>query len=227
MPVDFEKCNGITVVESDPPNFGGKTVLTVDLLLFLFFNTTTKTQKAEEIFNRFTDKNKVIVRGEIIKKYNIGFCDRGSHTGRIVVPSYNSEGELNFFVSRSWNPKAKLKYKNPEAAKDFLIFNESLIDWKKDIYLVEGVFDGFFLDNSIALLGKYVNDNLWEMLYTKAKKNIIVCLDGDAYGDAKNIYDKLNGGNLYGRVKLVKLPKDKDVCDLRGDINNYYVKDRD
>lgn len=64
--IDFEKCNGITVVESDPPNFGGKTVLTVDLLLFLFFNTTTKTQKAEEIFNRFTDTNKVSVRGDIL-----------------------------------------------------------------------------------------------------------------------------------------------------------------
>ena len=64
--LDFEKCNGITVVESDPPNFGGKTVLTVDLLLFLFFNTTTKTQKAEEIFNRFRDVNKVSVRGEVV-----------------------------------------------------------------------------------------------------------------------------------------------------------------
>lgn len=64
--LDFEKVNGITVVESDPPNFGGKTVLTVDLLMFLFFNTTTKTQKAEEIFNRFTDKNKVTVKGEIL-----------------------------------------------------------------------------------------------------------------------------------------------------------------
>ena len=64
--IDFDKCNGITVVESDPPNFGGKTVLTVDLLLFLFFNTTTKTQKAEEIFNRFTDKNKVSVKGDIL-----------------------------------------------------------------------------------------------------------------------------------------------------------------
>lgn len=63
--LDFEKCNGITVVESNPPNFGGKTVLTVDLLLFLFFNTTTKTSKAEEIFNRFTDRDKVSVRGEI------------------------------------------------------------------------------------------------------------------------------------------------------------------
>ena len=106
--------------------------------------------------------------------------------------------------------------------KDFLIFNESLIDWKKDIYLVEGVFDSFFLDNSICLLGKYINDNLWEKLYTKAKKDIIVCLDGDAYTDAKKLFDKLNGGALYNRVKLVKLPKDKDVCDLRGDIEKYY-----
>ena len=64
--IDFEKCDGITVVESNPPNFGGKTVLTVDLLMFLFFNETTKTSKAEEIFNRFTDKNKVMVKGEII-----------------------------------------------------------------------------------------------------------------------------------------------------------------
>ena len=64
--LDFDKCNGITLVESDPPNFGGKTVLTVDLLLFLFFNTTTKTQKAEEIFNRFRNDDKVSVRGEVL-----------------------------------------------------------------------------------------------------------------------------------------------------------------
>jgi len=63
--LDFEKVEGITAVESNPPNFGGKTVLTVDLLLFLFFNTTTKTNKAEEIFNRFRNKDKVVVKGEI------------------------------------------------------------------------------------------------------------------------------------------------------------------
>jgi DNA primase len=159
---------------------------------------------------------------DIINKYNIGLCVEGEYAGRIIVPSYNKKGELNFFVSRSWNPRSRLKYKNPEAAKDFLIFNESLIDWKKDIYLVEGVFDSFFLDNSICLLGKYINDNLWEKLYTKAKKNIIVCLDGDAYVDAKKLFDKLNGGALYNRVRLVKLPKDKDVCDLKGDIEKYY-----
>ena len=164
------------------------------------------------------------ITDEIIEKYQIGMCLEGEYSGRIIVPSFDKKGELNFFVSRSWNPRSKLKYKNPEASKDFLIFNESLIDWKKDIYLVEGVFDSFFLDNSICLLGKFLTDNLWEKLYSKAKKNIIVCLDGDAYADAKNLYDKLNGGALYNRVKLVKLPKDKDVCDLKGDIEKYYVE---
>ena len=164
------------------------------------------------------------ITDEIIEKYQIGLCLEGEYSGRIIVPSFDKKGELNFFVSRSWNPRSKLKYKNPEASKDFLIFNESLIDWKKDIYLVEGVFDSFFLDNSICLLGKFLTDNLWEKLYSKAKKNIIVCLDGDAYTDAKNLYDKLNGGTLYNRVKLVKLPKDKDVCDLKGDIEKYYIE---
>jgi DNA repair exonuclease SbcCD ATPase subunit len=63
--LDFEKINGIGTVESNPPNFGGKTVLSVDLLLFLFFNTTTKTSKSEEIFNRFRDTDRVNVKGEI------------------------------------------------------------------------------------------------------------------------------------------------------------------
>jgi DNA repair exonuclease SbcCD ATPase subunit len=64
--LDFDKIKGISTVESNPPNFGGKTVLTVDLLLFLFFNQTTKTSKAEEIFNRFRDKDKVTVKGEVL-----------------------------------------------------------------------------------------------------------------------------------------------------------------
>ena len=63
--LDFDKLNGLIVVESNPPNFGGKTVLSVDLLMFLFFNETTKTTKAEEIFNRFTNKDSVVVKGEI------------------------------------------------------------------------------------------------------------------------------------------------------------------
>ena len=63
--IDFTNLDGITVIESTPKNFGGKSTSTVDLLMFLFFNTTTKTKTNGEIFNRFTDKNEVSVRGEI------------------------------------------------------------------------------------------------------------------------------------------------------------------
>ena len=95
--IDFDNCNGITVVESDPPNFGGKTVLTVDLLLFLFFNTTTKTQKAEEIFNRFTDKNSVSVKGDIIIDGEEYIIARKIERKKSKAGEWNVKTELDFF----------------------------------------------------------------------------------------------------------------------------------
>ena len=95
--MDFEKCNGITVIESDPPNFGGKTVLTVDLLLFLFFNTTTKTQKAEEIFNRFSDKNVVSVTGEILIDGEEYIIARKIERKKSKSGEWNVKTELDFF----------------------------------------------------------------------------------------------------------------------------------
>jgi DNA repair exonuclease SbcCD ATPase subunit len=95
--IDFDKCDGITVVESNPPNFGGKTVLTVDLLLFLFFNTTTKTQKAEEIFNRFTDKNKVSVRGDILIDGEEYIIARQIERKMSKSGEWNVKTELEFF----------------------------------------------------------------------------------------------------------------------------------
>jgi len=95
--VDFQKCNGITVVESDPPNFGGKTVLSVDLLMFLFFNTTTKTNKAEEIFNRFTDKNKVSVKGEIEIDGEDYIIVRQIERKKAKSGEWNVKTELDFF----------------------------------------------------------------------------------------------------------------------------------
>jgi DNA repair exonuclease SbcCD ATPase subunit len=84
-------------VESDPPNFGGKTVLTVDLLMFLFFNTTTKTTKAEEIFNRFTDKNKVSVRGEINIDGEDYLIVRNVERKLSKAGEWNVKTELDFF----------------------------------------------------------------------------------------------------------------------------------
>ena len=95
--LDFDKLNGIVVVESDPPNFGGKTILSVDLLMFLFFNETTKTTKAEEIFNRFTDKDKVTVKGEITIDGEDYIIIRNIERKLSKKNEWNVKTELDFF----------------------------------------------------------------------------------------------------------------------------------
>ena len=95
--LDFDKCDGISVIESNPPNFGGKTVLSVDLLFFLFFNETTKTSKAEEIFNRFTDKNKVSVKGEIVIDGDDYIIERNITRKLSKSGDWTVKTELDFF----------------------------------------------------------------------------------------------------------------------------------
>jgi DNA repair exonuclease SbcCD ATPase subunit len=99
--LDFDKLNGIVVVESDPPNFGGKTVLTVDLLMFLFFNETTKTTKAEEIFNRFSNKDKVHVKGEITIDGEDYVIVRNIERKMSKKNEWNVKTELDFFKKLS------------------------------------------------------------------------------------------------------------------------------
>ena len=162
----------------------------------------------------------------MIEKYQIGFCDVGDHNGRIIIPSYNNKGELNYYISRSWDPNSRYKYKNPQAEKDKIVFWENMIDWDKDIYLVEGAFDGIFLPNSIPMLGKHMSELLFETIYNNAKGDIIICLDADAWDNATKLYHELNGGSMYGRIKIIKLPDDKDTADLRGQVDEYYYKMR-
>jgi DNA repair exonuclease SbcCD ATPase subunit len=95
--LNFQKLGGITVIESDPPNFGGKTVLSVDLLMFLFFNTTTKTNKAEEIFNRYSDSNKVSVKGEIEIDGEDYIIVRELERKKAKSGEWNVKTELDFF----------------------------------------------------------------------------------------------------------------------------------
>lgn len=63
--IEYKNLNGLSVVNSLPANQGGKTIFTIDSLLFLFFGKTTKTETNSEIFNTFTNKDEVLVGGHI------------------------------------------------------------------------------------------------------------------------------------------------------------------
>lgn len=156
-------------------------------------------------YNYLKERN---VTDEMIERFHIGFCYEGKYANRIIIPSYDAEGIVNYFVARSYETRPYRKYDNPEAEKQAIIFNEYLIDWDDPIYLVEGVFDSIFIPNSISMLGKKMSDLLFDTLYEKAKK-IVIILDPDAWEDAQKLYHKLNGGKLFNKIWIVKLEGQK------------------
>lgn len=166
------------------------------------------------------------ITNEMIEKYDIGFCYLGEYGGRIIIPSYDENDRVNYFIARSYQDKPKLKYKNPEAQKEIIIWNEHIIKWDETIYLVEGVFDSIFLSNSIPMLGKVLHEKLFKKLYDSAKK-IVIVLDGDAWDNSEKLFHKINCGKLMGKVWVVKLPINKDIADLQGDLSEYKIKQID
>ena len=130
--LDFKKLNGIVVVESDPPNFGGKTVLSVDLLMFLFFNETTKTTKAEEIFNRFTTKDKVHVKGEVSIDGEDYVIVRNIERKMSKKGEWNVKTELDFFKKLS---DGSLQNFTGEQRRETEAFIKSSIGTKEDFLM--------------------------------------------------------------------------------------------
>jgi DNA primase len=177
----------------------------------------------KQAFNYLQKRN---VTDLMIQMYNIGFCYTGHYEHRIIIPSYDSENRLNYFIARSYLNNTKMKYKNPEVDKESLIWNEHLINWDDPVYIVEGAFDSIFLPNSIPMLGKFMTQNLFNRLYDSAKKVIIV-LDPDAWTDSEKLFHKLNCGKLMGNVWVVKLEGDEDIADLKGDLSQYKLKQLD
>lgn len=161
------------------------------------------------------------ITDEIIKEFNIGYTITGKFYNRIIIPSYDADNNLNYFIAR-WFAKeyTKLKYLNPVAEKSEIIFNENKINWDATIYLVEGVTDHIVIPNSIPLLGKFISFNLLDKLHDNARGYVVIVLDDDAYEDAKRLYREINFGDLYGRVKLVKCPEGYDPSKIYEKLGN-------
>jgi len=143
-------------------------------------------------------------------KYSIGYATTGEFGGRVIIPSYSESGQLNFFVARTYDGNY-FKYKNPEASKD-IIFFENLINWNQPIILCEGVFDAIAIRrNAIPILGKSISDALYKKIIVGKVQDIYVALDTDARDKAVQIAEKfLNQGK---RVFLINL-SDKDPSEM-------------
>ena len=154
-------------------------------------------------------KNRNIKMRDIIR-YNIGYCESGLYSNRIIVPSYDSNGELNYFIARNIFDGG-MKYKNPPVSKD-VIGLDLFINWDEPIVLCEGIFDAIAIKrNAIPLFGKTIPKSLMKKIYEKNVNKIYILLDNDAVNDTIRITDRLmrNGIDVY-YVKLT----DKDPSDM-------------
>jgi DNA primase len=136
-------------------------------------------------------------------KYGIGYTTTGTYGGRVIIPSYSGSNQLNYFVARTYDGNY-YKYKNPEASKD-IIFFENLINWNAPIILCEGVFDAMAIRrNAVPILGKSISTSLYKKLLTSTVTDIYIALDTDARDRALEIAEKLL--NQGKRVFLIDLP---------------------
>ena len=134
-------------------------------------------------------KKRGISRKQIFD-WKIGFCDSGEYKNRIIIPSFNEAGDINYFIARSYSGDWK-RYKNPSASKD-IIFNDLNVDWDEDVILVEGVFDAFKESNMIPILGSTISET--SELFQKIVENnckVYIALDIDVQKKEKDIILKL------------------------------------
>lgn len=138
-----------------------------------------------------------------ILKYNIGYCSSGRYANRIIIPSYDSYGNLNYFTARDFTGNAKKKYLNPDVSRDIVGF-ESHINWDLPIILCEGFFDAIAIKrNAIPLLGKQIQDALKIKIILSNTNKIYLALDKDAIKDELDFAEMfINEGREVYLVEL-------------------------
>ena len=155
------------------------------------------------IYERGLDMSDVI-------RYNLHYCLNGIYQNRIIIPSYDSNGQLNYFVRRDFY-KGGMKYKNPPVPKDIIGF-DLYVNWSEPIILCEGVFDAMAIkNNSIPLFGKTILPKLYKKIVENRVSHVTICLDDDAFKDSIEMASKFMDNGI--EVNFVKL-KGKDPSDL-------------
>ena len=155
-------------------------------------------------------KNRHVSKYDIIK-YNIGYCKEGLYKNMIILPTYDKDGNINYYTARSFEKEPYVKYRNPSSSRD-VIPNEHLINWNVPVILCEGLFDAMAIKrNAIPLLGKNIQSSLMKKIVTSVVDKIYIALDRDAIKQALKFCERLmaEGKEVY----LVDL-QDKDPSEM-------------
>jgi len=156
-------------------------------------------------------KNRGITEFDV-RKYNIGYCKIGRYRNRVIVPSYDKNGQVNYFIARSFEKEPNQKYDAPSVNKTEIVGLEYFVNWSVPVILCEGIFDAIAIKrNAVPLFGKSITKALMLKLVESQVKTVYLALDKDALKEALSYSEQLI--NLGKEVYLIQL-EGKDPSDL-------------
>lgn len=157
------------------------------------------------------------ITAEKIKQYKIGYCAYGEFENRIIIPSFDEDGDCNYFIARTYSSDS-FRYKNPPIAKSKMIFNELLIDFKKPVTIVEGVFDAIRAGHNAApLLGSTLsNRSLLRKRIVENNTVVYLALDADAIKKQNKIIETLLKDNI--NVYVIDTKGYEDIAEMPEEI---------
>ena len=158
-------------------------------------------------------ENRGINKKDILE-WKVGYCTDGRYRDRVIFPSFNEDGDANYFVARTVDD-GDFKYLNPAASRN-IIFNELYLDFDNEITIVEGIFDAMKAGNAVPILGSTLSE--YSVLFRKIIKNdtpVLLALDKDAKWKALKIKRLLL---KYGiEVRELDLEEYEDVGEMSKD----------
>lgn len=151
---------------------------------------------------------------DLAYRFRLLGCTSGRLRRRVVIPSFDSTGNINYWTARSIDKDAKVRYVNPKIDRKTIIFNEVDINWREEVVIVEGPFDLMkSIDNTVALLGSTLpQDSLLFRRIVENKTPVILALDNDALNKSHKIARALYQYNI--RVKFLELKDNIDIGDM-------------
>lgn len=247
--IDYTTLDGITVIESTPKNFGGKSTSSVDLLMFLFFNSTTKTKTAGEIFNKFSEQDELSVRGEITIDGDDYVIERKLTRKKTKVGEYNVTNKLEFYKTK---PDGTVENLSGEQRRETEAFIASAIGTEEDFLttimttgnnleqLIESkpTARGQILTKFLGLENLRVKEEHAKEIYNEWNRKLIsntynitqLEIDNTTYGDSilnsENEIERLTEElkRLGGHLKTLEEKRDTLLSSRNNDIDQELIR---
>lgn len=160
----------------------------------------------------FLKKYKPSFTAHDIIRHKVGYCLSGKYAGRIILPSYDKNGTLNFFEGRDFTGLSPYKYLGAPVKINDIIINEFFLDFKSPIVIVEGFFDSISVKRNVTYLtGSIISEKLKHRLLMEETPLVYIAIDPDKKKQAIKYCIEL--GSIGIPTRLVELGT-KDPSDL-------------